>query len=56
MIPMNYYEIKNIKTQETAQTTAKNFSTACKEQGWKPSNCRCIWKARTENTCDQSNY
>jgi hypothetical protein len=33
---MKYYEIKNRKTQETAQTTAKNFATACKANGWRP--------------------
>lgn len=53
---MNYYEIKNTKTQETAQATAKNFATACEAQGWKPQHCRCVWKAKVENACNQVNY
>ena len=46
---MYFYEIKNTKTQATAETTAKNFQTACRNLGWKPQNCRCIWKASPEN-------
>ena len=46
---MKFYEIKNIKTQQTAQATAKNFTEACKAQGWKPQNCHCIWSASPEN-------
>ena len=46
---MKFYEIKNTKTQETAQATAKNFGEACKAQGWKPSHCRCVWVASPEN-------
>ena len=53
---MKFYEIKNTKTHETAQTIAKNFSEACKEQGWKPYHCRCIWKADPENAGDPANY
>lgn len=53
---MKFYEIKNTKTQETAQTVAKNFSEACKEQGWKPYHCSCIWKADPENAGDPANY
>ena len=50
MIQMMYfYEIKNTNTQETCEITAKDFATACKQRGWKPQNCRCIWKASTEN-------
>jgi hypothetical protein len=46
---MYFYEIRNTKTQETYETTAKNFATACKERGWKPRHCRCVWKASVEN-------
>ena len=45
---MYFYEIKNTKTQETCEITARDFATACKQRGWKPQNCRCIWKASTE--------
>lgn len=44
-----FYEIKNKETQEHKQTTAKNFTTACKLMGWKAHKCRCIWKASVEN-------
>ena len=53
---MKFYEIKNTKTQETAQTTAKNFTEACKANGWKPQHCRCIWKADPENAGGPANY
>lgn len=53
---MKFYEIKNTKTQQTAQTTAKNFAEACKAQGWKPQHCRCIWSANPENAGDPANY
>lgn len=45
---MFYYEIRNRKTQSTAEATAKNFQTACKALGWKPRDCRCVWKASTD--------
>ena len=53
---MKFYEIKNTKTQETAQTTAPNFQMACRQMGWKPYHCRCIWKADPENAGDPANY
>lgn len=53
---MKYYEIKNTKTQETAQATARNFVEACKAQNWKPYHCRCIWSASAENVCDPADY
>jgi hypothetical protein len=56
MTPMKYYEIKNRKTQETAQTTAKNFATACKANGWRPQDCKCIWAADPKNAGDPTNY
>ena len=56
MTPMKYYEIKNRKTQETAQTTAKNFATACKANGWKPQDCKCIWAADPKNAGAPANY
>ena len=53
---MNFYEIKNTKTNECFQAIAKNFSTACRENGHKPNHCKCIWKASVENACDPKNY
>ena len=53
---MYCYEIKNTRTQETAQTIAKGFAEACKEQGWKPNHCRCIWKAGSENAGESAHY
>lgn len=53
---MFYYEIRNTKTQKTAQVTAKNFTTACHSLDWKPQECRCVWKANPENACDPANY
>ena len=53
---MFYYEIRNTKTQETAQAIAKNFTTACRSLGWKPYECRCVWKANPENAGDLSQY
>jgi hypothetical protein len=56
VIKMFYYEIRNVKTQETAQATAKNFTTACHSLGWKPYDCRCVWKANPENAGDPAQY
>lgn len=53
---MKYYEIKNEKTQENAQVTAATFSLACKAQGWRPQDCKCIWKASIENKCNPAQY
>ena len=46
---MEFYEIKNTKTQQTAQTIAKSFAESCKVQGWKPQHCHCIQSAYPEN-------
>ena len=46
---MKFYEIKNTKTNETAQATAPNFANACRAQGWKPWDCKCVWSANPEN-------
>jgi hypothetical protein len=56
VITMFYYEIRNTKTQKTAQATAKDFATACRSLGWKPRECRCVWKANPENAADPSQY
>lgn len=53
---MKFYEIKNIKTQESAQTTAKNFAEACKSNNWRPQDCRCVWKADPEDAGNPANY
>ena len=44
-----FYEIKNTKTQETTENIAPNFATACQGAGWRPQDCKCIWKAKVEN-------
>ena len=44
-----FYEIKNTKTQENSYTVAENFATACQHAGWRPQDCKCIWKASVEN-------
>lgn len=46
---MYFYEIKNTKTQATAEATAKNFQIACRNLGWRTKDCKCIWKASLEN-------
>ena len=53
---MKYYEIRNRTTQETAQTTAPNYATACKQVGWKPQECKCIWHTDADNAPDQADY
>lgn len=53
---MFYYEIRNTKTQKNAQATAKNFATACRSLGWKPQECRCVWKASPENAGSPLHY
>ncbi len=45
---MYFYEIKNVKTNEQGRGIAKTFADICKAHGWKPQNCRCIWKAEPE--------
>lgn len=45
---MYFYEIKNMKTQECGKGIAKNFAEVCKAYGWKPYNCKCIWKSSPE--------
>ena len=45
---MHFYEIKNTKTQEHGRGIAKNFAEICKSKGWKPQDCKCIWKAGVE--------
>lgn len=45
---MYFYEIRNTKTQENGRGIAKNFTEICKSKGWKPQDCKCIWKAGVE--------
>lgn len=49
LIMMYFYEIRNTKTYETCEVVAKDYATACKQRGWKPKDCRCVWKASVEN-------
>ena len=45
---MYFYEIRNTKTQENGRGIAKNFAEICKSKGWRPQDCRCVWKAGVE--------
>lgn len=53
---MKYYEIKNKKTNETAQQIATTFAKACDQAGWRVKDCRCVWTASAENAGDAENY
>lgn len=55
MIKM-FYEIRNTKTQENARGIAKSFVEICRVNGWKPQDCRCVWKANPENAGVEENY
>lgn len=43
---MYYFEIKNKKTQEQATATAKGMAQACAILGWKPQDCKCVYKVK----------
>lgn len=45
MTTMKFYEIRNTKTQECFTAAARNFQEACRQNGHKPYECRCVWKA-----------
>lgn len=45
---MHFYEIRNTKTQENGRGIAKNFTEICKVHGWRPQDCRCVWKASVD--------
>ena len=45
---MYYYEIRNTKTQATAEANGHSFQEACATLGWKPWNCRCVYRAEVE--------
>ena len=47
---MKFYEIKNKKTGEHGRGIAKTFTEICKSKGWRPQDCRCVWKASIEAT------
>lgn len=53
---MKYYEILNEETLEKAQGVAKSFQAMCKALGWRPQDCRLIWKAKPENAGDPAQY
>ena len=42
---MKFYEIKNKKTGEYSRGIAKSLADLCKNKGWKPQDCKCIWSA-----------
>jgi hypothetical protein len=45
---MFYFEIKNNRTGECANTTASNMTQACAKMGWKPWDCKCVYRAKEE--------
>lgn len=53
---MKYFELKNTKTQATAQVVAKNLMDAYKQVGWKPQHGRLIWKADASAANDKGEY
>lgn len=53
---MSYYEIKHRKTQTNFQATAKNYTEACATHGYKPQECKLIWRTDAKNACDTNNY
>ena len=53
---LNYYEIKNRITGEAGETFARTFSQACRSLGWKPQECKCIWKSEPDYAGDPENY
>ena len=44
MKTLYYYEIKNTRTQETAEVYGHSYQEACISKGWQPKNCRCIYR------------
>jgi hypothetical protein len=53
---MKYFELKNTKTQATAQVVAKNLMDAYKQVGWRPQDGRLIWKADADAVNDKGEY
>ena len=53
---MKYFELKNTKTQATAQVVAKNLMEAYRQLGWKPQHGRLIWKADSSAANDKGEY
>ena len=39
-----FYEIRNTKTNECGKACGRSFAEACKAQGWRAKDCRCVWK------------
>ena len=50
---MYYYEILNRETLEKAQGQAKSMRAMCESLGWRPQDCKCIYRARlySRGTC-----
>lgn len=40
-----YFEIKNIKTNETYQGYGSNMKAIAKQAEWKVKDCKCIYRA-----------
>lgn len=53
---MKYFELKNTKTQATAQVVAKNLMEAYRQLGWEPQHGRLIWKADASAANDKGEY
>ena len=56
MQTMKYFELKNTKTQATAQVVAKNLMDAYKQIGWRPQDGRLIWKADADAVNGKGEY
>ena len=53
---MKYFELKNTKTQATAQVVAKNLMDAYMQVGWRPQDGRLIWKADADAVNGKGEY
>ena len=42
------YEIRNTRTQATAEANGHTFQEACATLGWKPWTCRCVYRTEAE--------
>ena len=42
---MYYFEILNRETMEKAQGQAKSMRAMCESLGWRPQDCKCIYRA-----------
>ena len=45
---MYYFEILNRETLEKAQGQASSMRAMCENLGWRPQDCKCIYRAPIE--------